>query len=119
MNGRRLLVVDDEDELRSMLRRVLDRKGFQVIGEASDGPSSVEAARVLSPDIILMYLQLPGMNGIHALRAIRDHGVNAKVLIFSAYADDSLIAEAEAAGATAWILKGGLPQELFDALTVL
>lgn len=115
----RLLLVDDEQPVRRMLCRVLERRGFDVVAEADNGQTGVAAARQHQPDIVIMDLNMPLMNGIEATRAIKQTHPAIEVLIFSAYADESLRSSAEEAGAAGWILKGSKPQELFDALAAL
>ena len=115
----RVLLVDDERQVRHMLRRVLERRGFDVVAEAENGEAGVAAARDHQPDIIVMDLNMPLMNGIEATRAIKESHPATEVLFFSAYADESLRTSAQEAGAAGWVLKGTKPQELFDALDEL
>lgn len=112
----RVLLVDDEDQVRRMLRRVLEKRGFQVVTEAENGQAGVAAAREHQPDVVVMDLNMPLMNGIEATRAIKETHPDIRVLFFSAYADESLRTSAREAGAAGWVLKGTRPQELFDAL---
>lgn len=112
----RVLVVDDEGPLRQMLLLVLGRHGYEIAGEAANGRLGVEAARITKPDLIVMDLRMPEMNGIEATRAIKEVDPEVTILIFSAYADASLMKAAEEAGAAGWVLKGSRPQELLDEM---
>lgn len=118
MKQKRLLLVDDEKEIRRMLRRLLEAKGYEIVGEAEDGALGVEAAALLSPDVVVMDLAMPHMNGIAATAAIKEREEGIKVIMYSAYADESLRSEATAAGASGWVMKGAPPHELFDMLEV-
>ena len=116
MRSPRFLLVDDHEHIRNLLRRVLERRGFEVVGEAENGLVGVEIAALVQPEIVLMDINMPVINGIEATRQIKAANPTIEVLIFSAYDDDSLRRSAEEVGAAGWILKGSPPQELFDAI---
>ncbi len=101
----RVLLVEDNTPLRSSLRELLEDEGFDVVGEADDGEQGVDAARRLQPDVILMDLKMPKMDGIEATRQIKQVAPRARVLIMSAYLDDTLERWAREAGAFAFVGK--------------
>ena len=101
----RVLLVEDNTSLRSSLRELLEDEGFDVVGEADDGEQGVDAARRLQPDVVLMDLKMPKMDGIEATRQIKQVAPQARVLIMSAYLDDTLERWAREAGAFAFVGK--------------
>jgi DNA-binding NarL/FixJ family response regulator len=101
----RVLLVEDNTSLRSSLRELLEDEGFDVVGEADDGEQGVRAAGELAPDVVLMDLKMPRMDGIEATRQIKQVAPGAHVLIMSAYLDDTLERWAREAGAFAFVGK--------------
>ena len=112
----RLILVEDDPDLRRCLKRLLQRQGMTVVEEAADGTEGLAAAQRTSFDIVLTDLRMPNMDGIELTRRVRAIDPAAVVVIFSAYADQSLQAEAKEAGAAAWVAKGSPPSELVDKL---
>ena len=112
----RVILVEDDDQLRRSLRRLLEKRGIAVVEEAVDGTEGLAAAQRTSFDILLSDLRMPTMDGIELTRRVRAIDPSATVVIFSAYADQSLQAEALQAGVAAWIAKGSPPSELVDKL---
>lgn len=113
----RVLVVDDHDIVREGLRAMLETKGdIQVVGEAGDGVVAVELAQSLSPDVILMDLEMPRKNGISATYDIIAKQPDARVLVLSSFSDDGQIVEAVRAGALGYLLKTAKLDELVDAI---
>ena len=102
----RLLVVDDHQMLREALVELLVQAGFEVAGEAADGADAVALAKQLAPDVVLMDLRMPVMDGLQAARALRDQDPSLPVIILSAYEDPALKSEADAANAYAYLVKG-------------
>lgn len=101
----RLLIAEDNELLRSMLANYLDqRSGIQVVGTAANGQEAVELSRQLQPDVVLMDVVMPLMDGVTATRIIREHHANVKVVMLTngngAQADEAL-----QAGASAYLLK--------------
>ena len=111
-----LLIVDDEGALRRAVRRLLERQGVSVIGEAGDGSEAVRLASELGPDTILMDLRMPVLDGIAAIKAIRATGSPVAIILHTAYADPALREEAMAAGADGCIVKGTSPAALKEGL---
>lgn len=113
----RLLITDDHPVVRDGIRGMFAAEpGFDVVGEASDGARAVELARSLEPDVILMDLRMPGTGGVEAIRELSRLGVASRVLVLTTYATDSDVGPAIEAGATGYLLKDALPEELTRAV---
>ena len=113
----RILVADDHPMLREGLVAVLDTQpDFEVVGEAADGSEVVRLAESLRPEVILLDLEMPGMDGVAALERLRGAGVNARTIVFTAYDTDERILGSLRAGARGYLLKGASRKEIFDAV---
>lgn len=113
----RVLVVDDHPVVREGLAAMLARQpDFSVVGEAGDGPSAVEAALALDPDVVLMDLRLPGFDGVEATRRIRAGRPGVEVIILTTYDRDEMILAALRAGAKGFLLKDAPRDEIFSAI---
>mgnify|MGYP001161895394 CR=1 FL=1 len=113
----RLLIVDDHPVVRDGIRGVFTGDpGFEVVGEAGDGARAIELARALEPDVVLMDLRMPGTGGVEAIGELVRLGVASRVLVLTTYATDSDVGPAIEAGATGYLLKDALPQELMRAV---
>ena len=113
----RVLIVDDHAVVRQGLRMFLSPEvGFEVVGEAADGPAAIEQARALHPDIVLMDLLLPGMSGIEATAAIRAELPDVEVVVLTSVVDDAAIVHTVRAGAVGYLLKEASGDELRGAL---
>ncbi len=111
--GIRILIADDSTEVRRGLREVLTLLGaVEVIGEAGDGREAVERAGRLRPDVVLMDLEMPGMDGLEAARRIRATCPGARIVILSARDDGAARREAAKAGADGFVVKGTPAREL-------
>jgi DNA-binding NarL/FixJ family response regulator len=109
----RVLVVDDHTVVRRGVRRLLESAGnIEVVGEAADGADAVEAATTLQPDVVLMDVGLPGLNGIEATRRIHTAVPGTHVLMLSIHADEHYVQQSLAAGARGYLLKDADAQEL-------
>ena len=112
----RLLIADDQPLMRAGFRAVLEAQGdMEVVGEAGDGAAAVEMARRLSPDIVLMDIRMPVLDGIEATRRLTGH----RVLILTTFGLDDYIIEALRAGASGFILKDVPTEELVHAVRVI
>ncbi len=120
MEGIRVLIVDDHPVVRegigSMLKKETD---FRVVGEASNGLEALEKARELSPDVVLMDLRMPKMDGVEAISRIRAEKPDIKFIILTTYSDDEYIFKGIAAGARAYLLKDAPRDELFKAIRMV
>ncbi len=113
----RILVADDHPMLREGLVAVLSTQpDFDVVGEAADGSEAVRLAESLEPDVILLDLEMPGVDGIAALERLRDAGSEARAIVFTAYDTDERILGALRAGARGYLLKGASRAEIFGAI---
>jgi DNA-binding NarL/FixJ family response regulator len=113
----RLLISDDHPVVRAGLKGMLaGEPDFDVVGEATDGLETLEFAERLKPDVVLMDLRMPRMDGVHATRHVRDKLPNTRVLILTTYETDADIVKALEAGATGYLLKDTSSEDLFRAI---
>jgi NarL family two-component system response regulator LiaR len=113
----RVLIADDHAIVRKGIRALLSTKrDIQVVGEAADGVEAVAQTEALSPDVILMDLVMPKMDGIQATREIAAKGSGARVLVLTSFAADEQVFPAIKAGALGYLLKDSEPQELVQAI---
>ena len=113
----KILLCDDQAVIRDGLELLLNlEKDFQVIGAAQDGAEAVELAAKKQPDLILMDLKMPIMNGIEATREIRAKFPNIKILILTTYDDDEWVFDAIRAGASGYLLKDTPRQKIVEAI---
>jgi DNA-binding NarL/FixJ family response regulator len=116
----RILIADDHEMVREGLAGMLNTQGdLQVVGTACDGLDAVRQAESLEPDVTLMDLDMPNMNGAVAIRQIRERRPNARIVVLTAYDTDERILDAIEAGAQGYILKGTPRDELFRAVRVV
>ena len=114
----RVLIADDHQVVREGLRMILseERETIEVVGEAADGQEVVRLAERLQPDVVLMDLLMPGMDGVAATERVRAGGTGPRVLILTTYADDERVRDAVRAGATGYLLKDVLRAQLVQAI---
>src|SRR5437762_11314587 len=111
------LIVDDHEVVREGLRLTLSRAPhIRIIGEASDGASAIELALRRKPDVVIMDVRMPGMDGLEATRSLTQQAPDQKVLIFTAYSERSLLGRAFDSGANGYILKEAPHQTLVRAI---
>ena len=112
-----ILIVDDDEAVRSTLTRILEKnREFTVVGEAGDGSEALELARTLSPDLILMDLAMPRVNGLEATRSIKAERPETKVIIITRYQEDAYRQAAAQSGADAFLPKGTRVPELLATI---
>src|SRR3954462_14053976 len=113
----RVLVVDDYEPFRRFVQSAIGhRREFQIIGEISDGLEAVRSAAELQPDLVLLDIGLPKLNGIEAARRIRKQSPNSRILFFSENRSSQIIEEALRTGAGGYLLKEDAGRELFVAM---
>jgi two-component system, NarL family, response regulator NreC len=112
----RILLVDDHTLVRQGLRSLLEREGFTIIGEASDGLEAVERTRALSPDIVVMDISMPSENGLNAAREIHKSFPDTKVVLLTQHSEDMYIADALEAGVAGYVLKSQVSSDLLHAI---
>jgi DNA-binding NarL/FixJ family response regulator len=116
----RILIADDHEMVREGLAGMLNtQRDLEVVGTASDGLDAVRQAETLEPDVTLMDLDMPNMNGAVAIRQIRERRPDARIVVLTAYDTDERILDAIEAGAQGYILKGTPRDELFRAVRVV
>jgi len=112
----RLMLADDHRMLREGLRRSLFDEGFDVVGEASDGDEAVRLADSIRPDVILMDVTMPDVDGVEATRRIHQQHPEIRIVMLTMHADKSVIAEALRAGASGYLVKDCSTDEIADAV---
>lgn len=116
----RVLLVDDQPLIRLGFAAILSsEEDLEVVGEAGDGAEALRRAEELDPDVICMDVQMPGMDGIAATRALDAAGTRAAVLILTTFDRDDFLFETLAAGASGFLLKSAGPEELIAAVRIL
>jgi DNA-binding NarL/FixJ family response regulator len=112
-----VLIADDQTLFREGLKDLLeDEKGIKVVGEAKTGPETIEMVRKLKPDVVLMDIKIPEMDGITATKIIREKFPQTNVIILSSYEDEAHVTEAISAGANGYLSKMLPASELVNAL---
>jgi len=101
----KVLITDDAAFMRKMLGDILKKNGYEVVGEASNGQEAIERYKALRPDFVTMDINMPVMDGIHVVRAIRQIDAGCRVLMVSAMGQQAMIIEAIQAGAKGFIVK--------------
>jgi DNA-binding NarL/FixJ family response regulator len=112
----RILVVDDHPLTRDALAGLLAQHGFDVVGMASSGDEAIEQARELQPQIVLLDLSMPGMDGLAALPRVREAAPDAEVVVLTASEDESNLLAAIRAGAAGYLLKSEPPERIVEFL---
>ena len=111
-----ILIVDDALFMRTVLRDILTKNGYQVVGEATNGNEAIEKYKELSPDITTMDITMPEMDGIEALRQIMEINQDAKIIMCSAMGQQGIVVEAIKEGACDFIIKPFQPNRVVQAM---
>lgn len=115
-----VLIVDDQEIIRQSLELMLSNKvGICVTGTAADGREAIKKVRIKKPDIILMDIRMPGMDGIECLKIIKEYNKSIKVIILTTFDDDEYIYESLKYGANGFLLKGTKMEEIIKAIDVV
>lgn len=113
----RILVCDDHAVVREGLRALLSTESdISIVGEAADGEGAVTAYRALRPDVALIDMVMPRMDGVDAIRAIRSEFPDARILVLTSFAEDDMVFPAIKSGALGYLLKDSSPEELVRAI---
>jgi NarL family two-component system response regulator LiaR len=113
----RVLIIDHHDALRMAIRNLLEsRKGFEVSGEAKDGAQGVEKAAELKPDVVVLNISMPVMDGFEAARKIRVVSPQSRIVILSSHKDQQLLEEAKNVDAVWYVPKSEAEHELIEAV---
>ena len=115
MQDRKILIVDDQMGIRMLLSEVLKSEGYTVL-EASNGVAALEVANQEQPDLILLDMKLPGMDGLQILKSLQSNGISASVIMMTAYGELELINEAKALGAKSHFTK---PFDIDDLISLV
>lgn len=112
----RILIVDDAAFMRMMIRDILTKNGYEVVGEAQDGAQAIEKFKEVKPDLITMDITMPEMDGITALKEIKKIDPNAKVIMCSAMGQQAMVIDAIQAGAKDFIVKPFQADRVIEAI---
>jgi len=110
----RVLIVDDTAFMRKLLRNILFSGGFDIVGEAENGKQAVEMYKQLKPDLVMLDIVMPEMNGIEALKAIKQMDPNAKVIMCTAVGQEKIVKAAIKLGAKGYIVKPFQAQKVIE-----
>lgn len=114
--GNRVLVVDDAAFMRMMIKDILKKGGFEVVGEAEDGIKAVEKYKELKPDLVTMDITMPEMDGITAVKEIKKINSNAVIIMCSAMGQQAMVIDAIQAGAKDFVVKPFQPDRVLEAI---
>jgi two-component system chemotaxis response regulator CheY len=111
-----ILVVDDTAFMRMMIKNVVQKHGYQVIGEAGDGEEAIAKYKELRPDLVTMDITMPKLDGISAIKAIMEFDPNAKIIVCSAMGQKAMVIEALKSGAKDFLVKPFEADRVIEAL---
>jgi NarL family two-component system response regulator LiaR len=116
-NSVRILIVDDHDGLRLAIRNLLEcQRGFEICGEAKDGAAGVEKVAALKPDVVILNIVMPVMDGFEAARQIMAVSPHSRIVMLSSYKDQQLLEQARNVGAVCYVPKSDAEHELIEAV---
>lgn len=113
----KVLVVDDAGFMRMMIKDILSKNGYQVVGEAENGQKAVKKYQELKPDIVTMDITMPELDGIGAVKEIKKIDPNARILMCSAMGQQAMVIDAIQAGAKDFIVKPFKPERVLEAVS--
>ncbi len=111
-----ILIVDDAAFMRMMIKNILSKNGYEIVGEAENGQVAVELYKKLKPDLVTMDITMPEMNGIDGVKAIRNFDPNASIIMCSAMGQQAMVMEAIQAGAKDFIVKPFQQDRILQAI---
>ena len=114
--GKRILIVDDAAFMRMMIKDILTKNNFEVVGEAADGLQAIDKYMELKPDLVTMDITMPEMDGITALKAIKEKDPTAKIIMCSAMGQQAMVIDAISAGAKDFIVKPFQADRVVEAI---
>lgn len=112
----KILIVDDAAFMRMMIKDILSKNGYEVVGEANDGSQAIEKYKELKPDLVTMDITMPEMDGITALKEIKKIDASAKVIMCSAMGQQAMVIDAIQAGAKDFIVKPFQADRVIEAI---
>lgn len=112
----RVLIVDDAAFMRMMIKDILEKNGYQIVGEASNGLKAVEIYKAEKPDVVTMDITMPDMDGIEAVKAIKAFDPAAKVIMCSAMGQQTMVMDAIRSGARDFIVKPFQAERVLEAI---
>lgn len=112
----KILIVDDAAFMRMMIKDILEKNGFEVVGEANNGIKAVELYKKETPDVVTMDITMPDMDGIEAVKQIKAIDANAKIIMCSAMGQQTMVMDAIKAGARDFIVKPFQPDRVLEAI---
>lgn len=112
----KVLIVDDATFMRFVIRTLLEKNGFEVVGEAENGAIGVQKYMELKPDIVTMDITMPEMTGLEAVKAIRQFDPNAKIVMMTAMGQESMVKDAIMSGAKSFIVKPFKDEHVINTL---
>ena len=115
--GKRILIVDDAAFMRMMIKDILTKNGYEVVGEAENGAVAVERYKELQPDLVTMDITMPDMDGIAAVREIKSFDSTARIIMCSAMGQQAMVIDAIQAGAKDFIVKPFQPERVIEAVS--
>ena len=119
MGGKTVLIVDDSEFIRDLLHQFLERCGCNVCGFAKSGREGVEMYKFLNPDVVFMDINMPVMNGLDAIKTIKQEYPNAKVVIMSSVGDNDIVEQVKEIGGAAFIKKPVSIHKIITALSLI
>ncbi len=114
--SKRVLVVDDASFMRMMVKEILTKNGYEVAGEAENGQKAIEKYSELNPDLVIMDITMPEVDGIEAVKRIKQNDANAKIVMCSAMGQQAMVIEAIQAGAKDFIVKPFQADRVLEAV---
>ncbi|WP_430785913.1 response regulator [Virgibacillus flavescens] len=114
--GQRILIVDDAAFMRMMIKDILSKNGFEVVGEAQDGAEAIDKYNELKPDLVTMDITMPEMDGITSLKKIKSESPEAKIIMCSAMGQQAMVIDAIQAGAKDFIVKPFQADRVIEAI---